>query len=112
MTNAFGNTRNPRNASGVNRITSDLGGLWLGNLHNCSADELAAASECYAALAKVGMRTHSAHERERIMKIVPPMWPFESSYWRPKVDPRGNLAMAGAFAALAIDKLNDLENVK
>lgn len=74
------------------------------NGHN--AGELAAAAECYVALA-------SDQEGGTLMRnpAIPPFsWPWDASWWKPSQDPERNLAKAGALIAAEIDRIRRRSN--
>ncbi|WP_275629838.1 hypothetical protein [Pseudomonas sp. 273] len=72
--------------------------------------ELAIAAACYAEEAFCQLR--DPDRLPEISEIVPQLWPWEPSWWRPSLDARRNLVKAGALILAAIgviDRANEIE---
>lgn len=62
--------------------------------------ELAIAAACYAEEAFCQMR--DPDRLPEISQIVPELWPWEPTWWKPSLDARKNLVKAGALTLAAI----------
>ncbi|MDF3932969.1 hypothetical protein [Pseudomonas citronellolis] len=62
--------------------------------------ELAIAAACYAEEAFCQLR--DPDRLPEISQIVPQLWPWEPSWWKPSLDARRNLVKAGALILAAI----------
>ncbi|NMZ73429.1 hypothetical protein HBO32_09990 [Pseudomonas nitroreducens] len=62
--------------------------------------ELAIAAACYAEEAFCQLR--DPDRLPEISQIVPELWPWEPSLWKPSLDARKNLVKAGALILAAI----------
>lgn len=62
--------------------------------------ELAIAAACYAEEAFCQLR--DPDRLPEISQIVPQLWPWEPSWWKPSLDARRNLVKAGALTLAAI----------
>ena len=109
--NSFGlhpDIKPDRATMGIHRVGHELARLALNDIStNATAVQFTAAAECYAAVTKLMIKSRSASDRERLMRVTPPMWPFAPHLWQPSLDLRENMAIAGAFAAYAIDRMNE-----
>ncbi len=69
-----------------------------------TSGELSMAAMCYAAY--VGNTLHPDTQGDGDWDIKPPeWWPWDGSWWKPKLDPVDNLVKAGALIAAEIDRL-------
>ncbi|OBY58464.1 hypothetical protein A9513_011935 [Pseudomonas sp. AU12215] len=62
--------------------------------------ELAIAAACYAEEAFCQLRVPD--RLPEISQIVPMLWPWDPSWWKPSLDARKNLVKAGALTLAAI----------
>lgn len=62
--------------------------------------ELAIAAACYAEEAFCQLK--DPDRLPEISQIVPALWPWEPSWWKPSLDARKNLVKAGALTLAAI----------
>ncbi len=62
--------------------------------------ELAIAAACYAEEAFCQLRTPD--RLPEISHVVPDLWPWEPTWWKPSLDARRNLVKAGALILAAI----------
>lgn len=66
--------------------------------------ELAIAAACYAEEAFCQLRVPD--RLPEVSEIVPMLWPWEESWWRPSLDARRNLVKAGALILAAISQID------
>ncbi|MCY1266043.1 hypothetical protein D9M68_437530 [compost metagenome] len=65
---------------------------------------LAIAAACYAE--EAACQLHSPDRLPEISRLVPHLWPWEASSWKPSLDARRNLVKAGALILAAISQID------